>query len=157
QGSYIATSAAGSNFTGAIEDVFSCIAALGVGGCGFEHQLASVRRALGGDPDMPMPTQNQGFLRPDARLGVILITDEDDCSAPNGSDLFTTDESTYGPVNSYRCNEYGHLCGGAPPPRDVVSGLSCQSNETDTTHLIKVGEFVRFFRELKPSPDLLRI
>lgn len=157
RGSYISTAASGNNFDGTIEDVFSCIAALGTKGCGFEHQLAAVRRALGGDPDVPAPPENAGFLRDDARLGVIVITDEDDCSAPNGSDLFTSDTTVYGPVDSYRCNEYGHLCGGAPPPRAAVSGLTCESNETGTGRLIEVGEFLDFFRSLKPDPDLLRV
>jgi hypothetical protein len=156
-GSYIVSGPAGNNFTGSIEDTFSCIAALGVKGCGYEHQLASVRRALGGDPDVPAPPGNDGFLRSGARLGVILITDEDDCSAPLGSDLFTTDTSVYGPIDSYRCNEYGHLCGGAPPPRAVVSGLTCESNETDTGRLVKIADFVRFFAGLKPNPNLLRV
>src|SRR5688572_25407831 len=34
------------NYTGALEDVFTCIAALGEDGCGFEHQFAAVTRAL---------------------------------------------------------------------------------------------------------------
>ena len=55
------------NYTGDIADVFSCIAPLGDGGCGFEHQLESVLRALGAD-GAPPPAQNAGFLRPDAYL-----------------------------------------------------------------------------------------
>src|SRR5882672_2316179 len=88
---FIITNGAARNFDGAIGDVFSCIARLGTAGCGFEHQLGSVRRALGGDPAAPMPPENTGFLRPDARLGIVLITDEDDCTAPAGSDLFSND------------------------------------------------------------------
>src|SRR5262249_26264195 len=34
------------NYTGNISSVFTCIAALGESGCGFEHQLAAVTRAL---------------------------------------------------------------------------------------------------------------
>jgi hypothetical protein len=160
RGSYIITNAAGQNFDGTVADVFSCIARLGTSGCGFEHQLAAVRRALGGDPTVGAPAANVGFLRPDARLGIVLITDEDDCSAPSGSDLFTDDPAmaaAYGPLDSYRCNEFGHLCAGAPPPRSAVSGLTCQSNESGTGRLIHVGEFVDFFRKLKADPDLLRV
>lgn len=160
RGSYLITNEGGRNFDGDIADVFACIARLGTNGCGFEHQLASVRRALGGDPTAAMPPENAGFLRPDARLGIVLITDEDDCSAPTGSDLFTDDpaaEAAYGPRDSYRCNMFGHLCGGAPPPHSVVSGLSCEPNETATSRLIHVGELVDFFRGLKRDPDLLRV
>ncbi len=55
------------NYTGPISDVFGCIAALGESGCGFEHQLAAITRALGADGSPP-PAENQGFLRPDAFL-----------------------------------------------------------------------------------------
>src|SRR6185503_3858242 len=37
------------NYTGNLQDAFGCIAQLGDAGCGFEHQLASVARALGAD------------------------------------------------------------------------------------------------------------
>jgi hypothetical protein len=67
------------NYTGRIEDVFACIAALGSEGCSFEHPFASLLRALGADGAAP-PTA--GFLRPDAALVVVFVTDEDDCSAP---------------------------------------------------------------------------
>jgi hypothetical protein len=160
RGSFIITNAAGQNFDGAVADVFSCIARLGTAGCGFEHQLGSVRRALGGDPAVGLPPGNAGFLRADARLGIVLITDEDDCSAPNGTDLFTDDPAlaaVYGPLDSYRCNEFGHLCGGSPPPRAAAAGLTCQSNESGSSRLIHIGEFVDFFRKLKPDPDLLRV
>jgi len=39
------------NFTGDIADAFACYAAVGDGGCGFEHQLASMRAALDGCAD----------------------------------------------------------------------------------------------------------
>ena len=70
------------NFTGTIADAFSCYAALGVSGCGFEHQLASVRAAFDTafDPCHPHTSctaeLNAGFLRPDAALAIVLLTDE---------------------------------------------------------------------------------
>lgn len=97
----------------AVPDVFSCIALLGDTGCDFEHQLASERQAL--DPALA-PPENAGFLRAYALLAVILVTNEDDCSAPPDSDLFdsnvTNDPLTepLEPLQSYRCNEFGHVC-----------------------------------------------
>ena len=38
----------------------------------------------------PRPPENQGFLRPDAYLAIIMITNEDDCSASPGVPLFDT-------------------------------------------------------------------
>ena len=157
RGSFIVAGPEGNNFDGPIEEVFSCIAELGYSGCGFEHQLASLRRALGGDPTTPMPAENVGFLRPDARLGVVLITDEDDCSAPPDTDLFTgvTDllTSRYGADESYRCNEFGHLCAGSPPPRQAGVVLhDCVSNETPSSRLLPVADMVASLRKLKPNP-----
>jgi hypothetical protein len=160
RGHFIVTGAGGRNFDGDVADVFACIARLGTSGCGFEHQLGALRRALGGDPAVAMPPENAGFLRPNARLGLVLITDEDDCSAPQGSDLFTDDPAAiaaYGPRDSYRCNEFGHLCGGAPPPRAPASGLVCAPNETATSRLVHVRDFVDFFSGLKDDPDMLRV
>ncbi len=139
------------NFDGDLAGVFQCIAELGVGGCGFEHQLASVRRALGGEG--AAPPENNGFLRDNAFLAVILITDEDDCSAPANSDLFDPAQKflsdTYGPFSSYRCNEFGHLCGGVRPPRTSASGITgCQSAE-GAGKLIPVVDFVNFFKSVK--------
>ena len=105
-----------------ITSVFQCITGVGATGCGFEHQLASVARALGADGSPP-PLENSNFLRPDAFLLIVLVTNEDDCSAPPGSPLFDPTSATlasmYGPTQNFLCNEWGHLCslGGAPPAR----------------------------------------
>src|SRR6187402_367600 len=47
------------NYTGNLEDVFSCIAALGESGCGFERPFAAITRALGADGHAA-PLENQG-------------------------------------------------------------------------------------------------
>jgi len=104
------------NFTAAdpagIGSVFQCIGLLGSGGCGFEHQLASIDRALGGDGSPP-PSQNAGFLRPEAYLGIVMLTNEDDCSAAASAapipvfSLGTGSDSLGdfdGPLTNYRCN-----------------------------------------------------
>src|SRR5207253_7138162 len=62
------------NYTGDITDAFACIAGLGDQGCGFEGQLKSIRLAL--DP-AAAPARNRGFLRDEAYLSVVLITNED--------------------------------------------------------------------------------
>jgi hypothetical protein len=86
---------------------FACMASVGDKGCGFEQPLESVYLALH-DP----PAANAGFLRPDALLVVVFLTDEDDCSIPPGSDLFDPSKTgDYGPLLSYRCSNYGIACG----------------------------------------------
>jgi hypothetical protein len=113
------------NYPGTIDDAFACIANVGTSGCGLEHQIASGATALGFRGTVP--ATNVGFLRPDAFLAVVFITNEDDCSAPPDTPLFdiasgTTLASPFGPLGSFRCNEFGHLCGGVMPPRTGLSG-----------------------------------
>ncbi|HVZ71529.1 MAG TPA: hypothetical protein VHJ20_04065 [Polyangia bacterium] len=144
------------NYTGDISDVFACIAALGQTGCGFEHQLGSVLRALGADGNGPAPTENAGFLRPGAYLAVVLITNEDDCSAPRDSTVFSTDSKyisdPLGPEMSYRCNLVGHLCDGMPPPRGAGGPYDhCVSNETGP--LLPVADVVAKLESLKTDPN----
>ena len=160
---YIADTGIVRNYTGNLEDVFACIAELGESGCGLEHQLAAIARALGAD-GQPPPAENQGFLRPDAYLFVVVVTNEDDCSAPAGSTLYdttqTTLSSTLGPPSNFRCNEFGHLCNGAKPPRlapngsvtDAVTLDGCVSAEGDGL-LIPVANLVGQLRTLKRFPD----
>ncbi|HEY7371898.1 MAG TPA: hypothetical protein VIF57_06940 [Polyangia bacterium] len=161
---YIADNGAVSNYTGNLADVFACIAALGENGCGFEHQLAAITRALGAD-GMPPPEENQGFLRPDAFLFIMVVTNEDDCSAPPSGGFYDTTmnsnlASPLGPLGSYRCNEFGHLCNGVKPPRlapngsvgDTVTLTGCTSAE-QAGMLTPVADITRQLRALKRFPD----
>jgi hypothetical protein len=125
-----------------VADVFSCMALLGASGCGFEHQFYAIQRALerAETPigDRPSDPANGGFLRPEAALAIIMLTNEDDCSAP-GSDLFNPGQTSNsdplgGLQTGYRCVEYGYLCDGAPPPRALTMTPTqplgnCVSNE----------------------------
>ena len=160
---YISDIAGVRNYTGNLEDTFSCIAALGEEGCGFEHQLAAITRALGAD-GRPPPAENVGFLRPDAYLAIVLITNEDDCSAPAGSLLFDTASnrtlmSQLGPAGNFRCNEFGHLCDGVHPSRYAPGGDinatqtygECVSAEDGT--LLRVADVVAGLKALKNDPD----
>ncbi|MFT3924067.1 MAG: hypothetical protein QM778_16145 [Myxococcales bacterium] len=82
---------------------FTCIANVGTAGCGFEQQLEAMFKAVspatlpydggvGGHSD----DVNAGFLRDDALLALIAISDEEDCSiTPKGGVLF--DQNTNDP------------------------------------------------------------
>jgi hypothetical protein len=150
---YISAIGPNRNFDGDIDQVFSCIAPLGITGCGFEHQLQSVRAAL--DPDL-MPPENSGFLREEAVLAIVLLTDEDDCSAPADTALFDPTQlnlsDPLGPLSSFRCNEFGHLCNGQRPPRTPAANLTdCASAEDG--RLIRISELVEFFKGLKANSN----
>ena len=165
------------NYTGSLEDVLSCATVLGDKGCGFEHQLGSIARALGADGS-PIPAENAGFLRPDAELAIIVLSNEDDCSAPSPTPLYSLNgepqnlTNSLGPIANYRCNEFGHLCidpAGDPqrliqppetPPVDAqgtpsaptLNLTSCESLDTDGL-LTPVSALVNGIKALKNDPD----
>jgi hypothetical protein len=68
---------------------FACIATLGTAGCGFEQQFKAMHKAVA---DNALPGRcNEGFLRPDSLLGLIFVTDEEDCSVdPAHPEMFDT-------------------------------------------------------------------
>jgi hypothetical protein len=103
-----------------LEDVFSCLAkAVGISGCGEEHQLQATRVAL--IPQSGINDANNGFLRSNAYLAIVLVTDEDDCSATpdnatNDNIFDMVGKRNPGDTTSVRCAARGHLCGGQPIP-----------------------------------------
>ncbi len=170
---FVSTSDGGPNFSAPIEQVVSCILPLGTGGCGYGQPLAALARALGAD-GAPAPGVNQGFLRQDAALGIVIVSALDDCSTASGSDLFATDPNApglsdpRGPLTHYRCNRYGHLCTGtgvmlAPPPLGPAPGGpdnagteqldGCVSNDQPGGPLTPVTDIVAQIRRLKAAPD----
>jgi hypothetical protein len=169
------------NFTDPIETVLQCIAQLGSAGCGFVQPLASINRALGtdrvdslGTPQPPAPNAN--FLRTDALLGIVLLTSEDDCSAPTDTTIFSLNGRAQsitnpdGPIARYRCNggpRGGHSCtdpGGnrIVPPLNPPSSVGnppvlnltdCQDNQTGSSALIPVSQFAADIQRIKVDPD----
>jgi hypothetical protein len=141
---------AGTNNVGTFDvpSAFDCISEVGDGGCGFEHQLESAYRALH-DP----PPENVGFLRDDALLVVLFLTDEDDCSAPPTTDLFDPSPdgiAKYGPLHSFRCTQFGIACGDPAVP---VSGTvptgprsDCRPlSEAEGGKLFDLDRYINFF------------
>ena len=103
------------------------MAALGERAAGSSTSSPPITRALGADGQAP-PVENHDFLRPDAYLAIVMITNEDDCSASPGFPLFDTDvehgpsTSQLGPPTNFRCNEFGHICDGVRPDRHAPNG-----------------------------------
>jgi hypothetical protein len=121
-------------------------------------------RSLGAD-GRGAPAENQGFLRPEAYLAIILITNEDDCSATPGVPLFDTGSNTnimsqLGPPANYRCNEFGHICAGGHPVRmapgnDVTATMpytDCTSNDGEG-YLLSVIDTANRIKALKADPS----
>jgi hypothetical protein len=154
--SFISNVNGAANYTGDLSSVFGCIAALGQNGCGLEHQLGSVLRALGADGHGGPPSENAGFLRPNAFLVVVLVTNEDDCSAPLESAVFDPTSMTVsdplGPLTSYRCNYVGHICaGGRPPLMSEATFTDCRPNDDGV--LLRIADAVAGLKGLKPDPS----
>jgi hypothetical protein len=99
------------NFTGDINAVFSCLAGnLGTQGCGFEQQLqayefALVAQGVGNEAQQTM-------LRPDAYLGLVFLSDEDDCSASINDGVYGDQSDLQGESASLRCATRAHQCSG---------------------------------------------
>jgi hypothetical protein len=124
----------------AFADDFECLALLGTGGCGFEQQLEATLKALTpSTSDITFQNgtvghgdgANDGFLRPDSLLAMVLVTDEDDCSAENPELFNPNPDNAQFPGNiNLRCFQY-----------------------PDAVH--PVSRYVDGFLALRDDPDLL--
>ena len=114
----------------------TCVARVGTRGCGFEQQLDAVLKAV----SLPTATDidgstltfqsgttghaggaNADFLRPDSLLAIIMVTDEDDCSASD-PDLFNMASGRYSGALNLRCSQSGNQDAIRPTAR-YVNGL----------------------------------
>jgi len=90
---------------------FTCVATVGIGGCGFEQQLEAALEAVtpaGSVTRFFMDTTghadgaNSGFLRTDSIVVILVVTDEEDCSVED-PDFFNPASMVYfGSLNN-RC------------------------------------------------------
>lgn len=119
--SYLSFSAATDTMPAAFAQDVTCVAALGSNGCGFEQQLDAMLKAVTpstaiGADGSPVTFANgttghadganAGFLRSDAVLALINLTDEDDCSAID-PDVFNEGSARYpGSDLNLRCFQY---------------------------------------------------
>jgi hypothetical protein len=100
------------NYTGDISSVFACLAnGLGTLGCGAEHQLQAFEFALAAHGIGN--EQQQLMLRGDAYLGLVFLSDEDDCSAGTNDGIFGDKPELHGESASLRCATRAHQCAGA--------------------------------------------
>jgi len=167
-------SGAALNYTGDISTVFTCLASnLGTLGCGEEHQLqafefALVAQGLGNE-------QQQLMLRPDAYLGLVFLTDEDDCSAAPNDLMFGDKPELHGESASLRCATRAHTCAGMnlstsgpgyPTTASFTHAFSdCQARTvscptptdtsvpTDCSPLKDIHDLASELKSLKSDPD----
>jgi hypothetical protein len=152
----------GGNTTTALAQQFTCAASVGGAGCGFEHQLESVYAALHNN------AQNGNFLRADALLAIVLVTNEDDGSAPPSVTYFenSADVATYGAYDTFRQTRFAISCGGQSIPYADVNGnglpqllAACAGTPNPTATLNVAYDVSRYTSVLtqpggvKASPD----
>lgn len=80
---------------------FSCVAEVGTGGSSVEMPLLMTQTAL---TTRVADGTNAGFLREDALLAVVILTDEDDCSRPGDRVEITIDPSDPAAMAADECD-----------------------------------------------------
>lgn len=95
---------------------FACVARVGNAGCSVEQPLEALLKALtpstspivfAGGTRGHGDRENDGFLRADSALGLIVLSDEDDCSVRAGAeDFFDPASVTYSGAIDTRCHRY---------------------------------------------------
>jgi hypothetical protein len=139
------------NFPGTIEDAFACAAVIGDHGCGLEQPLESMHRALDGEH-----AENGGFLRDDAMLLVVFLSDEDDGSLidPTIYDPDTSPTPARLFVDNDLAFQYGVVC----DPDDDSTGTraDCAPRE-DSPYIHHIAEYTSFLQGLKLDPSMVMV
>jgi hypothetical protein len=133
---------------------FGCRAALGTSGCGLEQQLEAMWKALAPQSDADFLSghghgdeANSGFLRPEANLAVLLVSDEVDCSISEaGTALFDATD------DSFRYD------GAEPQLRGKPMGINFRCAHPSAQHLLQpITRYVAGLRSLKANPERVAV
>ena len=129
---------------GRIGDALGCLIRAGTHGCAFEQPLEAARSALARSR-----AAQDGFLRDDALLLVVFVTDEDDCSVAGAGSLFDPSATMlWGPMSSFRCARAGIRWGlpTMPLPGAPTGGpLPMPSPDRLSTSLSPLQRYLDFF------------
>jgi hypothetical protein len=132
-----------------VKQALACIAELGTDGCGYEHHLEAAYWALDSNAD-----RNPGFIRDSALLAIVIIADEDDCSA-RLQNLFDQNNPNLGPLN-FRCFEYGTDCDGKSIDRQYRGPLdNCVPKSDEEGYLYPINRYADYFKGLKEEGRVL--
>jgi len=128
-----------------VSSTFSCVANVGTSGPSLEMPLLATQMALG---DRVTDGTNAGFLRDDALLAVVILTDEDDCSRTDnnftiGGDQCGTNDPTFLPPSS-TINFLDTLTGarGRWATAVIAGPSSCSSSFGEASHAANLQQFV---------------
>jgi hypothetical protein len=131
-------------------EAFQCFAPQGISGCGWESPLEAMARAL---DNMQNPARPEyGFLRPDALLAVLIVTDEVDCSVtPEMRDALFVDKTFWsGNLTSAACWNAGVRCSGDSPFDDCWDvNLDANAEETEDPSKMVLRPVSRYVERLE--------
>lgn len=138
------------------EKALRCMGMIGDGGCGIESPLEAIKRALDGHR-----SENGGFLRSDALLAVLVITDEDDCSVQlarrSENNPFTRDCDPMSP-DAFDCYNVDYRCFARSVQCDqtmLTPGDKTNCKERPGNYLESVDKYVSFLSGLRPAGRLV--
>ena len=137
------------------EYALRCMGLVGDGGCGLSSPLAAMQRALDGHRP-----ENRGFLREDASLLVVIVTDKDDCSVqasrraendPHTRNCTSPDSEAAADCfdPAFRCLARNLRC--AEPLNTAGPKTGCQ--ERTDSYLEPEQNYVNFLRTIKPRQN----
>lgn len=114
---WVEVSPGATNVAGDLQETLGCMLPMGISGCGFESPLEALRLALVHTANPASP--NFGFMRPEAHLVVVFVTDEADCSyrspdifLPDEGRVFWSDSEAIYPTSAV-CWNAGTVCEGS--------------------------------------------
>ncbi|MBZ5714571.1 hypothetical protein [Nannocystis pusilla] len=158
------------NVAAGLADALACTLPQGVSGCGFESPLESMYLALA-QTALPGSPTNYGFLRPEADLRIVFITDEMDCSyVPEFSEIFTTNKTFWEDpdrpdATSAVCFNAGVTCTGGPGTytechatnHDVTGAITGDPSEAVLQPLSKYVQFLQGIQASKTGGATVRV
>jgi hypothetical protein len=137
-------------------EAFQCFGPQGINGCGFESQLESMNLAL--TRAQTVNEASYGFLRPNAILAVVFVTDEEDCSynkdwaeifSADGNRVFWSDPDAVSPSSAV-CWNAGVQCSG-----DSSNYDSCEPINKDVDGNIDVSDELAVLHPMERYAGLL--
>lgn len=144
---------------------FECFGPQGIAGCGFESTLESMRLAL--ERASTSTEASYGFVRPGALLSIVLVTDEEDCSArnapefrtvwdPDGNHVFWSEQNEGASTpTSEVCWFAGVECSGGPGTYDECHpanfGIDGEPAGPDDSVLYDVAQYVEYVQRLEDA------
>lgn len=125
---------------------FSCLAEVGTAGPSVEMPLESLKLSL---EDRMSDGTNKGFLRPDALLAVVILTDEDDCSRSDNNFTVPVAATCSTTPGQKPVEEYADMLDTVTGDRKrwataVIAGQSeCTSSFGNAMEAVRLKDFVK--------------